>query len=46
VLFTQTGSKNVIIDSNPLSFSAGQVRTVVSLDGNGVYSTAVLSDLN
>jgi Domain of unknown function (DUF4397) len=46
VLFTQTGSKNLIIDSNPLSFSAGQVRTVVSLDGNGVYSTAVLSDLN
>lgn len=46
VLFTQTGSKNVIINSNALSFSAGQIRTVVSLDGNGVFSTAVLSDLN
>lgn len=46
VLLTQSTSKNVIIDSNPLSLSAGQVRTVVSLDGNGVFSTAVLSDLN
>jgi hypothetical protein len=46
VIFTQSGSKNVIINSNALSFSAGQIRTVVSLDGNGVLSTAVLSDLN
>ena len=46
IILTQSGSKNVIISSNALSFSAGQIRTVVSLDGNGVFSTAVLSDLN
>jgi uncharacterized protein DUF4397 len=46
VIFTQSGSKNAIINSNASSFSAGQIRTVVSLDGNGLFSTAVLSDLN
>lgn len=46
VEFTQAGTKNVILNSNALSFSAGQIRTVVSLDGTGVFSTAVLSDLN
>jgi Domain of unknown function (DUF4397) len=43
--FTQSGSKIPIINSGSLSFSAGQIRTVVSLDGNG-FSTSVLSDLN
>jgi len=46
VEFAQAGSKNVILATNPSSFSSGQVRTVVSLDGNGVFTTAVLSDLN
>ena len=36
-----------MIDSNPLSFSAGQIRSIVGLDGqNGGFTTAVLSDLN
>ena len=46
VEFTQAGTKNVLLNSNALSFSAGQIRTVVSLDGSGVFTTAVLSDLN
>lgn len=43
--FTQTGSKNILINSGSQSFSAGQIRTAVSLDGNG-FSTAIVSDLN
>jgi len=37
----------VLIDSGKLSFGAGQVRTIVGLNGvvSG-YTTAVLSDLN
>jgi hypothetical protein len=46
VEFTQAGTKNVLLNSNALSFSAGQIRTVISLDGTGVFTTAVLSDLN
>lgn len=47
VIFTQTSQKIAIIDSNSLSFSSGQIRTVAGLDGsNGGYTTAVLSDLN
>jgi len=46
VEFAQAASKNVILATNPSSFISGQIRTVVSLDGNGVFSTAVLSDLN
>ncbi|HKW19671.1 MAG TPA: DUF4397 domain-containing protein [Terriglobales bacterium] len=45
VLFTQAGSKIPIINSGAISFTAGQIRTVVSLDGNG-FSASVLSDLN
>jgi Domain of unknown function (DUF4397) len=43
--FTQTGSKLPIVNTGSLSFSAGQIRTVVSLDGHG-FSASVLSDLN
>ena len=47
VIFTQAGTKLGTIDSNSLSFSAGQIRSVVGLDGqNGGYTTAVLSDLD
>lgn len=46
VIFTQPGQASAVIDSNPLSFSAGQIRSVVGLDGqNGGFTTAVLSDL-
>lgn len=45
--FTQTGSKVVVFSTSALSFSAGQIRTVVALDSpSGGFSTAVLSDLN
>ena len=46
VEFSQSGSKNVVLATNSSSFSSGQIRTIVSLDGNGVFSTALLSDLN
>lgn len=47
VIFTQPGQAFAVINSNPLSFSSGQIRTVVGLDGqNGGFTTAVLSDLN
>ncbi len=47
VEFTQTGSKVVVFSTSALSFSAGQIRTVVALDNpSGGFSTAVLSDLN
>lgn len=47
VLFTQPGQKFIVIDSNPLSFSSGQIRTVVGMDGqNFGFTAAVLSDLN
>lgn len=47
VIFTQPGQKIPIISSSPLSFSAGQVRSVMGLDGqNGGFTTAVLADLN
>lgn len=47
VIFTQPGQAFAVIDSNPLSFSAGQIRSIVGLDGqNGGFTTAVLSDLN
>lgn len=45
--FASAGSKNVLINSNAISFSAGQIRTVVALDNpSGGFTTAVLSDLN
>jgi hypothetical protein len=47
VIFTQQGQAFAVIDSNPLSFTAGQIRSIVGLDGqNGGFTTAVLSDLN
>jgi hypothetical protein len=47
VIFTQPGQAFAVIDSNPLSFSADQIRSIVGLDGqNGGFTTAVLSDLN
>ncbi|MGH9516821.1 MAG: DUF4397 domain-containing protein [Terriglobales bacterium] len=42
--FAQAGSKNELINSNAVSFSAGQIRTVVALDNpSGGFTTAVLS---
>jgi hypothetical protein len=47
VEFTQAGSKNVLVNSNANSFTAGQIRTIVALDNpSGGFTTAVLSDLN
>jgi hypothetical protein len=47
IYFTPPGQKTSYIDSGPLTFSAGQVRSLVGLDGSaGGYTSAVLSDLN
>lgn len=47
VIFTLPGQKFALITTSAMSFSAGQVRTVVALDGlTGGFSTAILSDLN
>lgn len=46
VYFTATGQKQAYLDSGPLTFSSGEVRTVVGLNGSaGGYTSAVLSDL-
>lgn len=49
VVFTQPGTKSVVIDSGNggLSFTAGQVRTVVGLNGlSGGFTVGVLADVN
>jgi hypothetical protein len=47
VLFTLPGQKFAFIDSGSLSWSAGQIRTLVSLNGqSGGFTTTVLADLN
>lgn len=47
IIFTFPGQKVPVISTSPLSFSSGQVRSVVGLDGqNGGFTTAVLSDAN
>ena len=47
VYFTLTGQKLIYIDSGPQSWSAGQVRTVVGLNGESSgYTSTVLDDLN
>lgn len=48
VIFTPAGQKFAELSSSSLSFSSGQVRTVLGLDifGGGGVSTSVLSDLN
>ena len=47
VFFTLPGQKFAYIDSGSLSFTAGQVRTVVGLNGSsGGFTSAVLADVN
>jgi len=47
VCFTTPGGNFVYIDSGPQTWNAGQVRTVVALNGQfGGYTSSVLSDLN
>jgi hypothetical protein len=47
VYFTAAGNKFALIDSGPQTWNAGQVRTVVGLDGEfGGYASTVLPDLN
>lgn len=47
VYFTSTGQKFAYIDSGPLTWGAGQVRTVVGLNGaSSGYTDTVLDDLN
>jgi Domain of unknown function (DUF4397) len=48
VIFTPAGQKFSELSSSSLSFSSGQVRTVLGLDifGGGGVTTSVISDLN
>jgi hypothetical protein len=47
VYFTTPGTTSVILNTTALSFSSGQVRTVVVLDGQtGGITTSVLADVN
>jgi hypothetical protein len=48
VIFTPAGQKFAELSSSSLSFSSGQVRTVLGLDifGGGGVTTSVVSDLN
>jgi len=48
VIFTPSGQKFAELSSSSLSFSSGQVRTVLGLDifGGGGVTTSVVSDLN
>lgn len=44
--FTPTGQKRILIDSGTISFSAGQIRTIVALDTTGGFGFSTLSDLH
>ena len=47
VYFTTPGTTNVLLSTGTLTFSSGQVRTVVAMDGQtGGDTTTVLADLN
>lgn len=47
VFFTVPGTASSFIDSGPITFSAGQVRTMVALDGlAGGFTFSTLADLN
>ena len=47
IYFTRTGQTVVLIDSGKVSFGAGQVRTVVGLNGAvSGYTVTVLADFN
>ncbi|PYY09675.1 MAG: hypothetical protein DMG69_09215 [Acidobacteria bacterium] len=47
VYFTSPGQKFINLDTGVLSFSAGQIRTLVALNGqSGGYTSAALTDLN
>ena len=47
VYFTTPFTANVVLSTTALSFSSGQVRTVVVLDGQtGGITTSVLADVN
>jgi hypothetical protein len=49
IFITPTGTKQVLIDSGPLTLTAGQIRTAVALDapgGGSPFVAIVLPDLN
>jgi len=47
VYFTEPGTTNIILSTSALSFSSGQIRTVVVLNGQtGGITTSVLADVN
>ena len=47
VYFTAPNQKTALVDSGPITYSNGQIRTMVTLNGNaGGYTLATLTDLN
>jgi len=48
VFFTAPGTKFAFIDSGPISFTAGQIRTMLALDGQsgGGFTFTTLADVN
>jgi hypothetical protein len=47
VYFTSPNEKTALVDSGPVTYSNGQIRTMVTLNGNaGGYTVATLDDLN
>jgi hypothetical protein len=47
VYFTLPNTKSVYIDSGPITLTAGQIRTVVAINGvGGWYDDRILTDLN
>ncbi len=47
VIFTLPGQQSAVVSTTSLSFTSGQVRTIVALNGaTGGFATAVLTDLN
>jgi Domain of unknown function (DUF4397) len=47
VIFTLPATKAVLLSTTSLSFTSGQVRTVIALDGqSGGLTTSVITDLN
>jgi hypothetical protein len=47
VFFTVPGGISAFVDTGPIAFSAGQVRTMVALDGQaGGFTFSTLSDVN
>jgi hypothetical protein len=47
VFFTSPGQKSISLDSGKLTFSAGQIRTLLALNNpSGAFMSTLLTDAN